>query len=297
MLTGDVRRECATRLNLACRSARRNAPALRWLRTGEGGSALRLKDKAIIVTGSTTGIGEAIARRCAAEGARVLVHGRDQARGEHVTRQIGNGGLLHIDDLSDPSCPARLVEAAVGRFGRLDAVVNNAAMVTRSNLETTDAEFLDRVIAVNVRAPLLLIRAAVEHLKKTRGCVLNIGSINGYCGEANLLAYSVSKGALMTLSRNLADALGRDAVRVNHFNVGWVLTPNEKEIKVRDGMSEDWPDHVRPEFAPSGRIMNPEQIAEAAVYWLGDESRPVSGSVLDLEQYPTIGRNPLKEDS
>ncbi len=199
-----------------------------------------------------------------------------------------------MDDLADPDAAPRIVQAAIAAFGRLDAIVNNAALVTRSDLTSTDAAFFDKIMAVNVRAPLLLIRAAIPHLKESRGCVLNIGSINAYTGESNLLAYSVSKGALMTLSRNLADALCYDGVRVNHFNVGWVLTPNEYQTKIADGLPPDWPQHVEPQFAPSGRIMQPEEIAAAAVYWLSDDSRPISGSVVELEQYPIIGRNPTK---
>jgi len=196
---------------------------------------MRLDNKTIIVTGSTTGIGEAIARRCVAEGANVLIHGRDRGRGEAVAADLGDAVALHIDDLGDPAAPERIARAAMDAFGRIDAVVNNAARVLRSTLETTDAEFFDQIMAVNVLAPLLLIQAALEELKKNRGCVLNIGSINAYCGEPTLLAYSISKGGLLTLSRNLADALGCDGVRVNHFNVGWVLTPNENSIQLADG--------------------------------------------------------------
>lgn len=188
-----------------------------------------------------------------------------------------------------------MVAAAVAAFGKLDAVVNNAAAVTRSNLSNTDVALFDRLMAINVRAPLLLIQAALPYLKQTQGCVLNIGSLNGYCGEANLLAYSISKGGLMTLSRNLADALGRDRLRVNHFNVGWVLTPNEYQQKIADGLPSDWPERIARVKAPWGRLIKPEEIAAAAVYWLGDESRPISGSVLELEQHPVIGRNPPKE--
>ena len=84
-------------------------------------------------------------------------------------------------------------------------------------------------------------------------------------------------------------------MRVNHFNVGWVLTPNEYQQKIADGLPPDWPEHIEPQYAPSGRIMPPEEIAAAAVYWLSDESRPISGSVVELEQYPIIGRNPTKK--
>lgn len=256
---------------------------------------MRLQEKVVLVTGSTTGIGEAIARRVVAEGGRVLIHGRDAERGEALVAELSGKAALHVDDIADLAAPARIVAAAVKAFGRLDALVNNAASVQRSNLANTDAALFDQMIAVNIRAPLLLIQAAVPHLKQTKGCVLNIGSVNGYCGEANLLAYSISKGALMTLSRNLADALGRDGVRVNHFNVGWVLTPNEYHVKIADGLPADWPERVPKSKAPSGRLMKPEEIAAAAVYWLGDESRPISGSVLELEQHPVIGRNPPKE--
>ncbi len=256
---------------------------------------MRLKDKVIIVTGSTTGVGEAIARRCVAEGARVLIHGLERELGQSVAGSLGAGkAALHIDDLADPESPQRIVRATLDAYGRIDAIVNNAAYILRSNLQTTNAALFDRCMAVNVRAPMLLIQSAVEQLKQTQGCVLNIGSINGYCGESGQLAYSISKGALMTLTRNLADALGRDKVRVNQFNLGWVLSPNEYKLKVSEGFPADWPEHPPAAFAPSGRIMSPEHIAAAAVYWLSDESRPVSGSVLEIEQYPVIGRNPVK---
>ena len=257
---------------------------------------MRLSDKVVIITGSTTGIGEATARRFVAEGAKVVVHGRDRERGERIVRELGIGkAMLSVEDLADPAAPQRMVDAAVRAFGKLDAIVNNAAWIIRSNIQSTDAELFDRCMAINVRAPLLLFKSAFEQLKRNQGSVLNIGSINGLCGEANQLAYSVSKGALITLSRNLADAHGRDKIRVNHLNIGWVLSPNEYQLKIKEGLPRDWPDHPPAAFAPSGKIMSPDVIATAAVYWIGDESRPVSGSVLEVEQYPAIGRNPIKE--
>jgi NAD(P)-dependent dehydrogenase (short-subunit alcohol dehydrogenase family) len=256
---------------------------------------MRLRDKVIIVTGSTTGIGAAIARRTLAEGARVVIHGRDRERGQALLNEADERAVLHVDDLADPQSAERLAAAAMNAFGRIDCIVNNAAYIVRSTLDSTDAALFDRVMAINVRAPLLLIKAAASELKRTKGCVLNIGSLNAYCGENNLLAYSISKGALMTLSRNLADSLAPSGVRVNHFNVGWVLTENEYHYKIADGLPADWPEHIDPVVAPSGGLMTPDCIAEASVYWLSDESRPISGSVVDLEQYPFLGRNPSKE--
>lgn len=255
---------------------------------------MRLRDKVIIVTGSTGGIGRAIAARAVAEGARVLIHGIDRPAGEKTVAELGVAAVLHLDDLADPAAAARIVAAAVNAFGRVDAVVNNAAIVPRTTLATTVAETFDRTMAINVRAPLLLIQAAFAQLKANRGCVLNIGSVNALSGEATLLDYSISKGALQTLSRNLANAHAADGVRFNHFNVGWVLTEREYAMQVAEGAPADWHRKIPAVFAPAGRILQPEEIAAAAVYWLGDESYPVSGAVVDVEQFCIHGRNPVK---
>lgn len=97
------------------------------------------------------------------------------------------------------------------------------------------------------------------------------------------------------MTRNLADALGRDRVRVNQLNPGWVLSENERTLKIREGLEPGWHEHPPAAFAPSGRLIMPGDIAAAAVYWLSDESRPISGSVVDLDQFPVIGRNPVKQ--
>ena len=257
---------------------------------------MRLKNKTIIITGSTTGIGRAIARRCVAEGAQVLIHGRNAERGQALLEELGDQAALHIDNLADPAAPGRIIQAALDRFGQLDGLVNNAAYIIRSDIHSTDAALFDAVMATNVRAPMLLIQAALEPLKKSKGCVLNIGSINAYCGEGALLAYSISKGGLMTLSRNLGDSLHYHyGIRVNHFNVGWVLTENEYHYKMEDGLPANWPEQLPRDVNPSGKMTQPETIASASVYWLSDESRPISGSVVELEQFPVIGRNPPKE--
>jgi NAD(P)-dependent dehydrogenase (short-subunit alcohol dehydrogenase family) len=256
---------------------------------------MRLQDKVVIVTGSTSGIGEAIARRVVEEGGRVLVHGLETDLGEAVHASLGDAAALHIDDLTDPESAVRIVAAAIAAFGRVDALVNNAGSVARSNLGNSDADVFDRMMALNLRAPMLMIRAAREQLTAARGAVLNIGSVNAYCGEPNLLVYSMTKGGMMAMTRNLGNALGPDGVRVNQLNVGWTFTANEDRVKQAEGLAPGWQDRVPPQFAPSGTIMRPEQVAAAAVYWIGDESRPVNGSIVDIEQYPVIGRNPPKK--
>lgn len=260
---------------------------------------LKLKDKAILVTGSTTGIGKAIAKRCLEEGAKVLIHGLETELAEATWSELDperqNSDIL-IADLENPSAPGQLRDAMLSRFGRIDGLVNNAALVASGDIESTDASLFDRIMAVNVRAPFLLIKTLLPELEKAKGSVVNIGSVNSYCGEPDLLPYSISKGALMTMSRNLGDTLHREyGVRVNQINPGWILTENEKQRKLEQGLPEDWPRLLGKQFAPSGRIFRPEEIAVAVVYFLSDEAGPISGSVLDIEQHPFIGRNPAKE--
>jgi NAD(P)-dependent dehydrogenase (short-subunit alcohol dehydrogenase family) len=257
---------------------------------------MRLEDKIILVTGSTTGIGKAIARRCVAEGGKVVIHGLEKELGEAVVAELGaDKAFAHIQDISEEGAPERLVELALKRYGKLDAIVNNAAIVASSDIHTTDLIFLRRLLEVNCVAPFALIKAALPALTKSKGCVLNIGSVNAWCGEPNLLAYSVSKGALMTMTRNLGDTLHREnGVRVNQINPGWVLTETETIRKRTQGLPDDWYKDVPAEFAPAGRILWPSEIAAAAVYWLADESGPISGQVMDIEQHPFFGRNPPK---
>lgn len=259
-------------------------------------SGSRLKDKVILVTGSTTGIGEGMARLFASQGAKVMIHGRLGDTVQKLLSELGDDCACTLGTLEDRGVPEQLIAQTVARFGRIDALVNNAAIMTRGGIEDTDEEAFDLTVAVNLKAPFFLIRAALHHFRRQgAGRVLNIGSMNAYCGEKSQCIYSACKGALMTLTRNLADAHAAEGIRVNQFNVGWTLTPNERALKAKEGLPEDWPSRLPATFAPAGRLLAPEDIAWAAVYFLSDEAALINGAVVDLEQYPLIGRNPPKE--
>jgi NAD(P)-dependent dehydrogenase (short-subunit alcohol dehydrogenase family) len=239
-----------------------------------------------------------MARVFAREGAKVMIHGRREDAAQKLVAEIGEGAAFVVGPLDDPEVPARLIRETIDHFGRIDGLVNNAAAITRGNIENTDAELFDHTVAVDLKAPFLLIQAALPHFRKQGGgSVLNIGSINGYCGERNQFIYSICKGGLMTMTRNLADAHAVEGIRVNHLNVGWTLTPNEFALKMKEGLPADWPSRVSRTFAPSGHLLSPEDIAWAAVYFLSNEAALINGAVLDVEQYPVIGRNPVKESA
>ena len=255
---------------------------------------MRLKDKAIIVTGGTSGIGAAIAAAAIREGAKVLVHGINEEEGRTTVEKLGSNAVLCIADLSDDSAPKSIVDAALKAFGKIDGVVNNAAIFGGTNISEQEVEHFRRMMQINLTAPLFLIKAAFEELKKTGGCVLNIGSINAHAGESKLLAYSISKGGMQTMTRNLANANGVHGVRINQINPGWVLTEREYKDKIAQGLKPSWPQDLTRVDIPSGVMTTPEQMGEAAIYWLGDESKPFTGSIVDLEQFSIIGRNPEK---
>jgi len=255
-------------------------------------SLANLTDKVILVTGANTGVGEHTARRCIQQGAKVAVHGRRPDAVQKVVDELGPNAAAVIGSLDTAEDPAKVVEQTIEKFGRLDGVVNNAALTTRMHFEKTDVAFFDTMMAVNVRAPFLICQAALPYLKESKGSVVNIGSINALGGERMLASYSISKGALLTLSKHLANLYDRDSIRFTHINLGWILTDNEYSLKISDGFPEGWDKDVPKMMVPTGKMSSPQEVAKIIAFWLSDDSRPFNGTVFELEQYPFKGRIP-----
>ena len=260
-------------------------------------SAIRnpqLRGRVAVITGSGAGMGEGIARLFASEGARVVVSDLDEAKSAAVADSIrGEGGQAvaqRADVRIESDCRA-LVDRAIQEYGNIDVLVNNAGITTRGNIETTTVEEWDKIFATNVRGAFICTQQAVRYMKERRsGSIINIGSVNAYIGEPKLMAYSASKGALMTLTKNTASYLNQYRIRVNLLNPGWTLTPNEHQVKLLEGKGEQWLEQaVR--TRPFGRLLSPRDIALAALYFASDDSTCITGSVLDLEQYP-VGAPP-----
>jgi NAD(P)-dependent dehydrogenase (short-subunit alcohol dehydrogenase family) len=260
----------------------------------------RLQDRVAVVTASGAGMGEGVARLFAAEGASVVVSDIDDAAGRQVAASIaGEGGRAiyrHANVGVERDC-RELIDAAAREYGRVDVLANVAGISTRSTIEDTTVELWDRIFNINVRGPFLLMQQAVKYMKEqfTRdgrgGSIVNIGSVNAYIGEPKLMAYSASKGALQTLTKNTASYLNKYRIRVNQINPGWTLTPNERRVKTEEeGKGEDWIEEAV-KTRPFGRLLVPRDIALAALYFASDESECVTGAVLDLEQYP-VGAPP-----
>ena len=254
-----------------------------------------MKDKVCVITGSTSGIGRGIADHFAALGARVVVHGRNVERGEAAVKAIKEAGgeaFFVAADLKDEASCRALIAKTIERYGQIDVLVNNAADTSRGTIESTKMDLFDAIISQNLRAPFILMQEAVIHMKPRRsGSIVNIGSVNAYIGEPKLCAYSVSKGGLMTLTKNTASFLNQYRIRVNQINVGWTLTEGEQKVKTEgEGLGPEWLEEAV-KTRPFGRLLLPNDIAYAAAYFASDESECVTGSVMDLEQYP-VGAPP-----
>jgi NAD(P)-dependent dehydrogenase (short-subunit alcohol dehydrogenase family) len=172
----------------------------------------RVEGKVVIVTGGATGIGRGISEILAREGAKVVIANRNEERGVETAKAIADaGGQAHFvpTDVAREADCKHVVQEAVRVYGKLDGLVNNAGIFPRATLEETTSELWDRIMAVNLKGPAFCCKYAVPEMRKQGGgSIVNIGSANGYIGGSNLFAYSISKGGLITLTRNLAASRG-----------------------------------------------------------------------------------------
>jgi NAD(P)-dependent dehydrogenase (short-subunit alcohol dehydrogenase family) len=248
-----------------------------------------LTGKIALITGASSGIGFGIAEYFSSLGASVIVHAREQDGADAAAERLraaGGESTASAADLRDAGACRRMMRQAIAWKSGLDVLVNNAGMTDRGSLEDAPLELWDDIMAVNLRAPFICLQEAVAAMKQRGGgSIVNIGSVNAYIGAPKLGPYSVSKGGLMTLTRNAAGALNRYRIRVNQLNVGWTLTEGEDAVQKKQGTRSDWL-HDATAAMPFGRLLTPREIAYAAAYFASDESALITGGVLDMEQMP-----------
>ena len=246
---------------------------------------LGLGRQAVIVTGAASGIGAAIARALAAEGVGgLMLADRDEAGLDRVAGALTGAVGTVVADLSEADGPAAIAAEAVARFGRIDGLVNAAGLTTRGSFLTGTAAVWDQLFAVNARAGFLLMQAAIADMRRrgAGGSIVNILTMNAHCGIPDLAIYSASKGAMVTLTKNAANAHMAERIRVNGINLGWVATETEDRIQTAL-LGEGWEAKVAA-AEPLGRLVTAEECARLAAFLLSDASVPMSGAIIDFEQ-------------
>jgi NAD(P)-dependent dehydrogenase (short-subunit alcohol dehydrogenase family) len=241
----------------------------------------RLHGRVALVTGSSRGIGKAIVQRLVEEGARVI--GISRTAAQPCPTQSGEPVLSLVADVGDSAEVRDAIETGVERFGRLDIVVNNAAIgLLRTAAETDDQDY-DNVFDTNVRSIFHTARHAIPHLRAAGGgSIVNIGSVAAHVGFATDAAYCASKGAVLSLTRQMAMDCAAEGIRVNCIEPGFVET--DQLVEYIAGQRD--PDTALVEITtlhPIGRIGRPEEIAAAVAFLVSDDASFITGIPLPVD--------------
>jgi len=219
----------------------------------------------------------------------MVICGRNKENGERVAAEISAKGCPTYfvrADLAKVSNCREVVREADKRFQKVDVLVNAAGLTDRGNIFDTTEERYNEIFDVNVRAPFFLIQEAVLIMRREKiaGSIINVQSMSGHGGQPFITAYCASKGALATLTKNVANSLLRYRIRVNGLNIGWMATPGEDRImKSYHGAKDGWLSEAV-KSRPFGRLIDPHEVARACAYLGSDESGLITGSNIDFDQ-------------
>ena len=243
---------------------------------------MRFRDRVVLVTGASSGIGAATAAAFAREGARVAVTGRDAVRTERVAREVG-AVAFELGDICDPGCCRELVGRVASQEGRLDVLVNNAGTIVREDAADTTDEQWRQTMAVNVDAVFYMSREALKVMRRQgAGAVVNLSSTCGLVGSRGLTAYCASKGAVSLMTQAMALDCAEDGVRVNAVCPGATDTPMLFSAhRMRPTRAEM--DEVQCRTVPMQRMARPEEVTAAILFLASDEASYITGALLPVD--------------
>ena len=231
-----------------------------------------LKDQCVLITGGATGIGEALVRAFAGQGAKVFFCDIQDEAGQQLADEVG--GPVHFTrvDLTEEQEVVSWIRDIAKQEGSIRVLLNNAAQDTRVPLQETTMERWDQLTKVNLRAAYLCIQQAVPYMKNNNASIINFGSVTFQLGEAGLSAYVTAKGAIVAMSRSLARELGPDHIRVNTLSPGWVMTEKQLRLYVNDEVKERI---FQAQCIPT--LIESEEIALVALFLASNSSRAITG--------------------
>ncbi len=238
-----------------------------------------LEGRTALVTGASRGIGAATARALDRAGARVALVARSRDDLERTAAELQHDPIVVIGDLDDADAPAEIARQVLAALGSVDVLVNNAAAAARLPTVDTDAALIDHLLAVNVRAPILLVAALVPSMtERGGGSIINLSSVSALVGTPRRAAYAASKGAMDAATRSLAMELGPSGIRVNSVAPGVVDTALWATNKAVPGVIEQIEGQT-----PLGRWANPDDIADVIVFLASDAARFITGETISAD--------------
>ncbi|UXM94408.1 SDR family oxidoreductase [Bartonella sp. HY329] len=253
------------------------------------GSTL-LRGKIAVITGGTQGLGAATAKTFANHGIKgIIICGRNSQKGNAQAQLLAqqNIDVEFVEaDLQQVEDCRKVINAADKRFGRLDILVNAAGLTDRGTILNTEPETFDALFAVNIKAPFYLIQEAAKIFMRENieGSIINISSMSSMAGQSFISAYCASKGALDTLTRNVAFSLLRNKIRVNALNIGWMASDGEHRIQTQyHGAAENWLEEAA-KGLPFGRLLAPEEVANAILFLASEQSGLMTGACVNFDQ-------------
>ena len=240
---------------------------------------MRFEGRVVMVTGAGSGIGEGTARRFSQEGANVVLLGDHERNIKRVARELPPERTMTLmADVADWRAMERAVTAVVKKWRYLHVMVNNAGIFEGSTVLKTKPEEWERVIATNAGGVFNGSRAALPHLLKTRGCIVNVSSVSGLRGDWNMSAYNASKGAVSNLTRAMALDYTSKGVRVNAVAPSFTLSEMTKGAAKNKRVMEKFHERM-----PLGRVLLPEDIAAAIAFLASEDARAISGVILPVD--------------
>ena len=242
----------------------------------------RLTGRVALITGGSAGIGHACVRRFVSEDAFVLIADTDADRGQAMANELGDAALFHRTDVADESQFSSAIDTAIQTWGKLDIVINNAAITVPATpvQYTTNKEF-NLLIEVNIRGVFHGCKLTYPHLKQSKGCVVNIASMAGVSGQSNHAVYGATKGAVNALTKCTAADWGREGIRINAICPAAVFTERTRDrIKAQSNPAEAI--ELLNSLHSLKRTAKPSEIAAAAVFLCSDDASFVTGCIMPV---------------
>jgi len=241
-----------------------------------------LKDKVIVISGGTKGVGRTMAEECAIRGAYVVIGGRDEAAAKNsirLMRSYGSDGLFVHTELTDVDDCQKLFDMAFNKFGRIDGFFNYAGITPVSPLDTCSLETFDAVMNINFRAAFFCCQNAIQYMRQNGGgSIVLTGSAHAWGGHKDRAAYACSKGVLITLMEHIAHNYASEQIRCNYLTLGWTPTEGEVSLRATQGMTETELRISAAKEIPMGRMLERSDYIEGIAYLLSDSSSMMTGS-------------------